>query len=98
MESSLAVPERMGRLEMRADALENAKENIKLLTKFYNEVLKEGTDYGTIPGTQKPSLYQPRAEILALSLAMRGDTKTIGKREDFDKDHPFFFYEAETRI
>ena len=31
---------------------------------FYREVMQDGTDYGVIPGTGKPSLYQPGAQML----------------------------------
>lgn len=31
---------------------------------FYREVMQEGTDFGKIPGTDKPTLYQPGAQML----------------------------------
>jgi hypothetical protein len=34
------------------------------LDQFYREVMCEGTDYGKIPGTDKPTLYQPGAQML----------------------------------
>lgn len=43
-------------------------------------VMKDGTHYGKIPGTPKPTLYQPGAQVLALTFKLRPSfevTKTL---------------------
>ena len=41
--------------------LEHTKQQLQLLEDFVRDVLREGQDYGTIPGTDKPSLWKPGA-------------------------------------
>lgn len=48
-----------------AFALSEAKVQMDALTRFVAEQLVEDEDYGRIPGTPKPSLYQPGAQKLA---------------------------------
>ncbi|KKL15827.1 hypothetical protein LCGC14_2501710 [marine sediment metagenome] len=57
----------------------------------YKAVMMEGEDFGTIPGTQKPTLYQPGADTLcqAADLAT-GKPEFIEKVEDWTT--PFFYY------
>lgn len=38
---------------------------VNLVQEVMKAVMKEGTHYGTIPGTPKPSLWKPGAEVLA---------------------------------
>ena len=38
---------------------------VNLVQEVMQAVMKEGTHYGTIPGTPKPSLWKPGAEVLA---------------------------------
>ena len=38
---------------------------VNLVQQVMQAVMKEGTHYGTIPGTPKPSLWKPGAEVLA---------------------------------
>jgi hypothetical protein len=59
---------------------------------FVKGIMKDGTDFGTIPGTPKPTLYKPGAEKLTrfFGLAARFDiTKEI---EKWDGEEPFFYY------
>src|SRR3972149_5854697 len=58
--------------------------------RIIGSVLKEGIDYGTIPGTPKPTLYKAGAEKIADSLNLYPDYQPIQVVEDFEK--PLFFY------
>jgi len=40
------------------------KAQVRRLGEFYKGLMQEGTDYGTIPGTPKPTLLKPGAELL----------------------------------
>lgn len=52
--------------------------------------LKEGHDYGVIPGTNKPTLLKPGAEKLAKLLNCYDDYEIVERTEDWDK--PLFRY------
>jgi len=45
-------------------------EQVKVIQDIMTAVMKEGTHYGTIPGTDKPTLYKPGAEKLNLTFRM----------------------------
>lgn len=55
----------------------------KQFVKFSKEILKENLDYGTIPGTNKPSLYKPGAEKLRVAYQLGVELKCIDKTESF---------------
>lgn len=44
--------------------LTDMQENRRLTREFFKSVMEEGTDYGVIPGTDKPTLFKPGAEGL----------------------------------
>ena len=46
-------------------AVASMKEQRQALQKFINSQLRNGVDYGIIPGTPKPSLWKPGAEKIA---------------------------------
>ena len=64
------------------------------LDRIYKSIMKEGTDYGKIPGTPKPGLWKPGAELLARWLNLVPQSNLTEKAEDWDK--PFFMYKVET--
>lgn len=45
-------------------AVEFESERIELMQKFVASKMQEKTHYGTIPGTKKPSLWKPGAEVM----------------------------------
>lgn len=47
-----------------AMTFDEMRARVHALDEFYRGVMHEGTDYGVIPGTQKPTLYQPGAQLL----------------------------------
>lgn len=65
-------------------------QTIEALQTAYETVLKDGIDYGVIPGTKKPSLFQPGAELLLrmFNLGFRYEVE----KETEDWDTPFFRY------
>ena len=67
-----------------------ARRRMEELQAFIKEAMDEGIDYGTIPGTDKPTLFQPGAqklsELYGLAQSFAFDVQT----EDWDK--PFFYY------
>lgn len=67
LESAL-VPQRGGFVQLdvsvqdMAQKLEDMKAKMALVNQFFRDVMEKDIDYGIIPGTPKPSLYQPGAD------------------------------------
>src|SRR6185436_597804 len=71
--------------------LELARQRLHEFQAFIKEYLVEGEDFGTIPGTPKPTLYKPGSDKLC-ELYGLADTYEVTKRiEDWDRN--LFFYE-----
>ena len=66
------------------------KRRIEELQAFIKEAMEEGIDYGTIPGTDKPTLYQPGAQKLSEFYGLAASFAFDVQTEDWDK--PFFYY------
>lgn len=66
------------------------------MKEFVKGVLKEDVDFGTIPGTGKPTLYKPGSEKLLRFFGISTSLEILEAVEDWDgSDHdgePFFFY------
>jgi len=78
--------------------MERLKELPSLLNEVYKSVLQEGTDYGKIPGTPKPSLWKPGAELLCKWLEMVPNLEVVEKQEETLPMRPFFYYKVECRL
>lgn len=72
--------------------IDEAKARYNLLKKFVKFVMTENSDYGVIPGTDKPTLLKPGAEKLNNIYGFYSESEIIEKIEDWDK--PFFNYIA----
>ena len=57
-----------------------------------HRLLREGLDYGTIRGTQRPTLYKAGAEKVCRILGVEAQY-AIERVEDWDAEPPFFDYE-----
>jgi len=55
---ALYAPEALSRTATAADI----RAQVNLIQEVMRAVMKDGTHYGTIPGTQKPTLYKPGSE------------------------------------
>jgi len=75
-------------------SIEEAKERYKKLQGFVKFVMKEGSDYGVVPGTDKPTLLKPGAEKLNNVYGLSSEISLIEKTEEWDK--PFFNYMFKT--
>lgn len=96
----------MGKEEVRTDEIEavpdfaittrDAHERLTALKRFVASELQEGIDYGTIPGTFKPSLWQPGAQKLGNIFGFYPAFELVKELEDWDK--PLFMYRYKCRI
>lgn len=89
--AALAVRERdYGGLTMAFSPAE-AVRRLQELQAFVHEAMKEGEDYGTIPGTQKPTLYQPGAQKLAEIYGFAAHFEPVEVQKDWERG--FFYFE-----
>ena len=58
--------------DARLAALEKGRDRV---VRIQRALMREGVDYGTIPGTDKPTLLKPGAEILAQTYGLRSDLR-----------------------
>lgn len=79
-----------------AISVDQAVEQYEAFQRFKSRVLKEGVDYGTIPGTDKPSLWKPGAEKLCNAFALSAELVLTDKVEMWEEG--FFYYEYECRL
>lgn len=63
---------------------------------FVREQMVEGTDYGVIPGTDKPTLLKPGAEKLNNLYGLAAEQTVTERVQDWE--HGFFFYEVKTAL
>ena len=80
---------------MPAMNIQQAIERYQLLISFVKELMREGIDYGKVPGVDKPSLLKPGAEKLLTFFGLTKRFTILEKTEDWSgKEHgePFFYY------
>lgn len=86
---SAAIEPKTPRAIAMKQVLEEEREQRGLLRQYINEQMVDGTDYGKIPGTDKPTLLKPGAEKLITLFRCTPKFK-LTKEEDFDRG--FFNY------
>lgn len=77
--------------------IDDAKGHYQVIVDFIKSVMKEGVDYGILPGTSKPTLYKPGAEKLIQLFNLRPEFQQLEAVTDWSgKDHgldePIFHY------
>lgn len=73
-----------------------AKQRLEEFQQFVREYMKNGEDYGMIPGIDKPSLFQPGADKLAelYGLAPTFPDERMIRTVDWTMDPPLYDYEV----
>lgn len=79
-----------------AISLVEAKERWQLLQQFVQQIMVQGEDYGTIPGTPKPTLLKPGAEKLADAYGFQRLFEVMQRLEDWDRG--LFSYEVKATL
>lgn len=75
------------------------QQNMGRVQALKQAVLKEGIDYGVIPGTPKPSLFKPGAELMNLMFGVSVDPDTASLRVEEGTDEVgVAFYRATVRM
>ena len=70
----------------------------RMLDAVYRTVMQKGTHYDTLPGSPKPILLKPGAELLARHFDLVADTKILNGVEKMEQEVPYFQYDAECRL
>ena len=69
---------------------------------FVSQILVDGTDFGAVPGTEKPTLKKPGAEKLGTFFGLRPTFEPLEVVEDWvGKDHggeAFFYYRYKCKL
>lgn len=83
-------------------SLIEAQERRQALIEFTKSIMVKGVHYGIIPGTDKPTLLKPGAELLATFFGMAVRFEVAEKVTDWigadHGDEPFFFYQYRTSL
>lgn len=67
-------------------SFQNTMRKIEQFQRLVRENLKEGKDYGTIPGTSKPTLYKPGAEKIIILGKLRSTFDLLSETKDYEKE------------
>lgn len=76
--------------------VETAKNRLEELQKFVQFYMKEGEDFGTIPGTPKPTLYKPGADKLCDIYGIADTYRVTSRTENWERN--LFDYEIECTL
>jgi hypothetical protein len=81
---------------MPALSIHQAVDRFNSVVEFVRTVMREGVDYGRIPGTEKPTLLKPGAEKLCTLFGLSSRFALIRSVEDWTgaehEGEPFFYY------
>ena len=81
---------------MPALSIQQAVERFNAVVEFVRTVMREGVDYGVVPGTDKHTLLKPGAEKLCTLFGLTSRFEIIRSIEDWTGEthngEPFFFY------
>jgi hypothetical protein len=77
-------------------SVEQAVTRYEQFVGFVSKLMREGSDFGTIPGTNKPTLLKPGAEKLTTFFGLTKRFELVEKEEDWTGERhgnePFFNY------
>ncbi|HJQ70645.1 MAG TPA: hypothetical protein VKA70_16830 [Blastocatellia bacterium] len=87
---------------MPALSVRQAVDRFNHVVEFVRTVMREGVDYGVIPGTDKPTLLKPGAEKLCTLFGLTSRFEIVRAVEDWTgaehNGEPFFFYLYRCRL
>jgi hypothetical protein len=103
MTNELAVTNTSNNFLMPATNLKNVLATYQAKSDFISAVLKEGVDYGKIPGTgDKPALLKPGAEKMVSFFGLSPVFEDVQTVEDWTGDahntEPFFYYRQKCKL
>lgn len=72
------------------DNIANTMAKIQQMQNVVQKTLKEGHDFGEVPGTSKPTLLKPGGEKICMLFGLNPEYEFLQTTEDYDKE--FFSY------
>lgn len=72
------------------ETIANTMQKIGQMQAVVQKTLKEGQDYGEVPGTNKPTLLKPGGEKICMLFGLNPEYDFLQTTEDYDKE--FFSY------
>lgn len=78
--------------------LAEAKERRNALVRFTRDIMVEGVDFGTVPGSNKQTLLKPGAEKLSTFFGLTMTFEDAGSIERWDDAEPLFSYKYRCRL
>jgi len=88
--------------EMPIISVAQAVDRYNQMVEFVRTIMKEGIDYGIIPGVNKPSLWKPGAEKLCTFFGLRPLFQEVHVIEDWNgavsNGEPFFYYKVKCQL
>ncbi len=69
-----------------------------VLTQISKNVMRLGVDYGKVPGSQKPSLWNSGAQLLARFYGLAPEITILFKTEESNEQNPFFDFTVDCRL
>lgn len=69
---------------INVNAIAETMQKIAYFQTVMKQNLKEGHDYGVVPGTQKPTLFKPGAEKILMLLGITSEYEIIEEIQDYD--------------
>ena len=67
------------------DSIESGLQKISRFQQIVQKTLKQGHDYGVIPGTDKPTLLKPGAEKILMLMGLTSEYHITERIQDYDK-------------
>jgi len=84
------------RAPMEIASFEELQVQTQRLSQFYKGLMVEGTDYGVIPGTNKPTLLKPGAELLRAWAGVTPQFEVDDTGTDLERG--IFFYQVKCSL
>jgi ribosomal protein L37AE/L43A len=82
--------------------IEQAMQRREVIIQAMQRLMKDGVDYGKIPGTEKPTLLQPGADKLCNLFGLTLRYEFLEKEEDWSGERhgaePFFYYQVAVKV
>lgn len=69
---------------IQTNAVAETMQKISIFQNLIQKNLKEGHDYGTIPGTQKPTLLKPGGEKILMLMGVTSEYEITERIQDYD--------------
>jgi hypothetical protein len=96
--SQLMQPQTQGNLSDFGLAIKDFATRRKAVLHFIRSQLRDGVDFGRIPGTDKRTLQKPGAEKLCDLFQLAAIPSIEEKVEQWEKDPPFFKFQIRVRL